>query len=146
MRQPVCQDDQTIEDGERLLRRVPASQIVRDDDTGKARISSGAFCDRELSVDIEAIFLKTGKRLDDYLLNFPGFRLVCVSAGCVRHHGQAVCRDPLPDNPAHALVCGSKNNKQVRNGLRDCADWVVPSEPPDYEVIERETLSNKSNL
>jgi hypothetical protein len=81
MPQPVYQDDASIRDEERLFRRVHLSQLVRDDDTGLARVSSGVFKNKELSVNIESILVKTGSSPGACLHNYRAHRLVSITAG-----------------------------------------------------------------
>lgn len=125
MCQSARQDDPSIADGERLLRRVHPTQIVRDEGTGQERVSSGVFRDRELSVHIESTLLGRGKSPQDCLLNYPQHKLVAITAGAVRQFQQVICRDPQPGDESHGLVCGSKNNRHVRKGLSEAAVWVA---------------------
>jgi hypothetical protein len=60
---PDFTDDPSIAESERLLRRIHLKQIVKDEDTGLARISSGAFRDKELSVDIEKVLVSHGEEI-----------------------------------------------------------------------------------
>lgn len=135
MCQAAYQDDPTITNEDRLFRRVHLTQLVRDDDTGLARISSGAFRDKELSVNIESILLNEGKSPAAYLQGHLVHKLVSVTAGEARQHSQAVCRDPLPNDLSHGLIVGSKNNRRTLEGLRDSAIWVVPTQAPPYDSV-----------
>lgn len=125
MSQFVRQDDSSIADEERLFRRIHPCHIVADENTGQARVSSGAFRDTELSIHIESTLLSTGKSSRDCLLNYPQHRLVAITAGTARHFQQAVCRDPQPGDSSHGLVCGSKNNRRIHKGLCESAVWVT---------------------
>jgi hypothetical protein len=138
MCQPVHEDDPTITNVERLFRRIHPKQIVKDDDTGLARVSTSAFKDKELSMNIESVLLAGGETADACLRSYQGYKLVCFTAGHARQHQQLVCRDPLPDSPSHGLVCGSKSSRRVHEGLRDLADWVIPAEAPLYSDILQE--------
>jgi hypothetical protein len=60
MSPPVFQDNASISDEERLFRRVHLLLLVRDDDTESVRVSSGAFKDKELSVNIESTLAAAG--------------------------------------------------------------------------------------
>lgn len=44
----------------------------------------------------------------------------------------------MPDDPAHGIVFGSKNNRKVADGLRNSAIWVIPAQAPTYAEIEAE--------
>jgi hypothetical protein len=50
--------------------------------------------------------------------------LAAVTAGLVRKCGQSVVRDPLLEEPAHALVVGTKTDS-VRKRLAKGSTWVV---------------------
>jgi hypothetical protein len=130
MYQPVFEDDPSIANEDRLFRRIHLSQIVRDDDTGFARVSSGAFRDREMSINIESILLDDGKAAADCLRDHGTHMLVSITAGAARQFRQAVCRDPLPNDSSHGLIVGSKNNPRVVEGLRSSATWVIPNSAP----------------
>jgi len=130
MSPPHYQDDASIRDEERLFRRFHLMLLVRDDDTGLARVSSGAFKDKELSIQIESVLAENGGSADSCLRGHDAHRLVSITAGNARQFNQAVCRDPLPEDPSHGLVCGSKNSKTVHEGLRVSAIWVIPETAP----------------
>jgi hypothetical protein len=138
MSERVRQDDPSIENAERLFRRVHLSLLVRDDDTGLARISSGAFKDKELSVHLESVMTEVGLRPESCLQHRNAHKLVSITARDARSLDQAVCRDPLPEDAAHGLVCGSKNNRRVHEGLRSAASWVIPAAAPSYDEVETE--------
>ena len=135
---PAYQDDVSIRDDERLLRRVHIALLVRDDDTGLARVSSGVFKDRELSVHIESVLKEIGRSAESCLQNCNTLKLVSITAGNARQFNQAVCRKPIPNDPSHGLVYGSKNNPKIQNGLRAAAIWVIPNTAPLYVDIETE--------
>lgn len=143
MCQTARQDDLTIANEERLFRRVPLYQIVKDDDTGYARFSSAAFKDKELSINIESILIKGGDTVEACLHNHQGFKLASFTAGQARQLQQIVCSDPKLGNASHGLVCGPKSSKRVYGGLRDSAQWVIPALAPQYDDIEQE--KNRQN-
>jgi hypothetical protein len=139
MSPPVLEDNMSIRDEERLYRRVHIQQLVRDDDTGLARVSSGVFRDKDLSVNIESVLMDLGNSSKSCLRGSNAHKLISITAQDARHHNQAVCRDPLPDDFSHGLVYGSKNARSVHDGLRAAAAWVIPASAPRYEEIEAET-------
>ena len=128
------QDDSTIPNAEDLYRRVVEERIVTEQATGRKRLSSQAFSDprNEISVDLSSMISpEESMRLG---LRFGGgpFRgIVAITAGQARELDQVVVRDPLPEdpalslpeNPAHALICGKKAS-QRRLAAR--ASWVYP--------------------
>jgi len=137
MSPPVLQDGISISDEERLFRRVHTVQLVRDDDTQLARVSSGVFKDKELSVNIESTLIGLGSSVESCLRDSNAHRLISISAHNARQLNQAICRDPLPEDLSHGLVFGSKNARSVHR-LRDLSEWVLPSSAPLFEEIEVE--------
>jgi hypothetical protein len=135
---PDFTDDPSIADIERLLRRIHLKQIVKDEDTGLARISSGAFRDKELSVDIEKVLRGRGQEIDFCLKGQRACKLAYFTAGSARQFQQVVFHDPMPDDPAHGIVYGSKNNRRICEGLRDSAIWAIPAQAPPFADIEAE--------
>ncbi len=116
-------DDQTIPDTEGLWRHIHPnpSQIVRDEKTQEWRPSSAAFIDRRGEMSVDLASLTTVERA---LQGKPEHSLAEVTAGVFRQREYAVVCDPLPDNPAHALVCGSMSKKHAREIAR-AARWVI---------------------
>jgi hypothetical protein len=131
-------DDPSIQNDDRPFRRVHIAQLVRDDDTGLVRVSSGVFKDKELSINIESVLASTGLSVGACLQNYKAHKLVAVTAGNGRRLGQAICRDPLPSDKSHGLVYGSKNARNIHDGLRAAAVWVIPTVAPRWEDVEAE--------
>jgi hypothetical protein len=106
---PPRADDPTISDSERLWRRVHPSQIHKGTETGDPEVSSAAFSTRdEVSVAIAG-----ETNLAAFLRDYPQHSVVEFSAGAARAANCAIVRDPLPADPAHALVCGSRSHGQL---------------------------------
>jgi hypothetical protein len=106
---PPRPDDPSISDGERLWRRVHPSWIKIDPDMGQPDVSSAVFSTRaEVSVAIAAL-----TTTEIFLRDAPLQSIIEFTAGAARAAGCTVVRDPLPDDPAHALVCGSKSHGQL---------------------------------
>jgi hypothetical protein len=137
---PEYADDLSISADIRLFRRVHLKQIVKDEDTGAARVSSGVFRDKELSVNIESILIAEGRTPDYCLRNTPHHKLVAFTAGSARRHNQIVFPDPEPEDSSHGIVYGSKNSLKICNGLRESSTWIIPAEPPTYAAILREKI------
>jgi hypothetical protein len=114
-------DDGSIPNDAMLLRRIHPNQIVDDKNTGKPRVSSGAFKDLEMSVDVEPILHAMGEDWHFSLRNHPTHSLVRLVASVARENGQAVVYAPIPDeNDAHAEVIGKKS-PGIANKLRDAS-------------------------
>ena len=126
-------DDPDIPDAERLFRRIHLTHIV-EGDGGKSEVSSAAFRDTELSVNIEAMMQAAGREPADSLKDNPNDLLASIAAGSCRRNGQIVGPDPIPEEPAHGYVFGKKS-KSTQRALRDAAEWIVPDAAPSWEEI-----------
>ena len=124
----LFQDDPTIPGDERLFRRIPPSW-VHWDERGSPTISSAAFKDPELSVYLESVMTKAGREPADAISSRPDCGLASITAGDARSLGQAVVRDPRPDEAAHGIVYGPKPRAGVSVKLRDGARWIVTPGP-----------------
>lgn len=132
MAEDTRQDDQTVLNDDRLLRRVQAlpSQLVTESD-GSKRPSSAVFRDRELSVNIESVMIAQGRTAADALEGFSGWYLTSITAGSIRRYdserreSHPIVRDSDPPNdPAHGLVLGKKTSA-FANAIRRSHQWVV---------------------
>lgn len=122
-------DDPTIPDEERLLRRVPHDWWYHDENLGRRRPASMAFDDTEMSVDIASERMKAGQPETACLVGHEEYGLVSITARLAREHGQAVCRDPLPDNPAHGVVAGKKTSGRKKAFSLAAVTIVDPQNP-----------------
>lgn len=119
-----------ISDECELLRRINPIHIVPDGNTGRRRLSSGAFRDRAMSVDAECLIEAAGLDWSYALRGYVNFFLVRFSAAFARRQQQAVDHVPLdatpthPGNPFHAEVSGRKS-EPICNSFRTNARWVV---------------------
>lgn len=105
------QDDSTIPDAEQLWRRVfPAAVCENEEIKGALRAQSGAFRDHRgpLSVDLGSLTTP-----EEVLGRGPGMRLAEFNAKVARDAGCIIQRDPIPDNPAHALIYGNGINRSL---------------------------------
>lgn len=122
----MCDDDPSIDGPTRLFRRVHQNFVKRDEDRGCTRLTSAAFQDAELSVDLEdSLQVDPATLLDAY----PGFSLVSFDAQAARDAGLVVCRDAQPENPAHGLVVGRKTGSKKRR-LAEASRWEIPPDDP----------------
>jgi hypothetical protein len=120
----VFVDDPSIPGSERLFRRIPRTWIDYDD-SGCPTISSAAFKDEELSVNLESVMVRDGRQPADAIRNYPGYGLASITAAHARSQNQKVLRDPLPEEPAHGIVHGQKKRGGIASALRDGALWVI---------------------
>jgi hypothetical protein len=118
------EDDPSIPGDERLFRRIPRTWVDWDEH-GNATISSAAFKDEELSVNLESVMARDGHPPADAIRSYPGYGLAAITAAQARALNQAVAPDPLPEEPAHGVVYGHKKRGGIVSKLRDGAIWVV---------------------
>ena len=123
MPEPV--DDVSIGDDERLLHRIRPDDVVLNQETGQRRPSSATFRSKTNIISVDLASLTTP---DKALAAYPHYLLVEVDVGTVRFLGCKVVRDPLPDNPSHALLYGSgpdgrMTKPQAREIVNRCK-WV----------------------
>jgi hypothetical protein len=123
-------DDGSIPDAAGLLRRIHPDFVFHDKNRGRWRPMSGAFLDKEMSVDAEPILHEHGLDLTFSLRNYPGFSLARFRAGEARARGLSVMHKPLPDNPAHTHVIGI-TQATARHFAITC-EWAH-LEPPGEE-------------
>lgn len=72
--------------------------------------------------------VQSGRNPEDAIGGYSGYGLAAFTAAQARALNQAVARDPLPEEAAHAIVYGSKKRGGVAQKLRDAALWVrVPA-------------------
>ncbi|MBE3134204.1 MAG: hypothetical protein IMZ55_12065 [Acidobacteria bacterium] len=128
---PQYQDDLSIADDAELWRRIPPNWWVWNDNLHQMRPTSQAFGNHPngtpMSVVLAHLLEQRGAGPSDVLAGHAGFALASLTAGLARQCNQLVARDPLPDEPAHALVAGKKTGSVRRRFATECR-WVVP--PP----------------
>jgi len=93
------EDNPSIADDERLFRRIPRTWINWDDQ-GNASISSAAFKDEELSINIESIMVRDGRLPADAICEYSGYGLAEITAAHDRSLNQVVASDPIANEPA----------------------------------------------
>ena len=123
MPEPV--DDVSIGDDERLLHRIRLDDVVVDSGTGQRRPSSATFRSKSNIISVDLASLTTP---DKAVATYPHHALVEINVGTVRSLGCKVVRDPLPDNPSHALLYGSgPDGRMTKSQAREIAGrcrWV----------------------
>jgi hypothetical protein len=122
---PEPVDDVSIGNDERLLHRVRPIDVILDSETGQRRPSSSSFRSKSNIISVDLASLTTPKKA---LAGYPQHALVEIEVGTIRSLGCKVVRDPLPDNPAHALLYGSgpegrMTKSQAREIVSQCR-WV----------------------
>jgi hypothetical protein len=120
----VFEDDPSIPGSEKLFRRIPRTWVDYDD-SGDPTISSAAFKQEELSVNLESVMARDGRHQADAIRNYPGYGLAAITAAHARSQNQRVARDPQPEEPAHGIVYGQKKCGGIASALRDGALWVI---------------------
>lgn len=121
-------DDPTIADDSILWRRIHPSWIVADENRGGFRISSAAFDNSEdgtpTSIHLEEVARAFGQTAEAILRPFVGYGMAALTAGQGRGCGQAIGRDPLPDDPTHGFIAGQKT-KSVKRRLSAASTWLI---------------------
>jgi hypothetical protein len=105
-------DDPTIANKDPLWRRIHPMWVVRGPEG--VRVTKAAFRN---SPDGSFMSVTLGRECTSYqhaLGHHRGYGLAALRAGVTRDCGQAICRDPQPDDAAHALVVGEKTKAVVK--------------------------------
>jgi hypothetical protein len=95
------QIDEPIEGAEILWRRLTPDWIKRAED-GSIIVASAAFLDNidgNVSVHIASL-----TSIEDVLRAYPHCHVAAIEAQVVIDRGFTIKRDPLPDDPSHALI------------------------------------------
>ena len=83
-----------------------------DKNRGRVRPSSAAFEDDRdgspMSVYRRDVIDREGDAPERVMVGHEGYGLVSFTAGHARSKNQTVCSNPLPEESAHAVVCGPK--------------------------------------
>lgn len=104
-------DDGTIPDGTPLWRRIHPSQIKTDPRTGDPIVSDSMYRTHQMSVHIAPL-----TDPQSVLANYPNHKLSQFTAGDARAEGCIVVRDPLPEDPSHAIVCRNDGHDKRISG------------------------------
>lgn len=104
--------------------------VAREMGMGKKTVSTQG---REMSVALADIVVGSGGTPKAYLADHKAYALASITASLARSSKppQSVCPDPLPDQPAHALVVGPKPKSPSRRFAVE-AVWVI--KPPNLET------------
>lgn len=134
---PADLDDQSISDDEILYRRIPlhpTDMIQPAEIVGEYRPSSGSFrSDGPLSVDLGSL---TSPEETRDRARPKVFHVAQVQARVARECGCRLVKDPMQDNPAHALVFGNHDsgtgalNKKQTKSVARAAKLVLLSSAP----------------
>lgn len=137
MAQQQLADDASVPDQAELWRRVPPWHVIFDANVGRTRPSKAAFDNDEdgspMSVVLADLVLQSGRTAPQIVAEHDRFALAAFTAGLARSKHQGVARDPLPAEPAHALVFGKKTDS-VKRALAKGSKWVVH---PPHDVISQ---------
>lgn len=93
--------DEPIDGAEILWRRVTPDWIKRAED-GTIILASAAFLDNiDGNVSVHIASLTT---IENVTKSFPHCQIVAIEARVAIERGFTIQRDPLPDDPSHALI------------------------------------------
>jgi hypothetical protein len=126
---PPYEDDRTIDDPSILWRRIHPDYVIYDENLGRHRPTSQAFQNQRgtntISVVLAEVVCRDNRGPESVLANHDGYSLAQLTAGLARSLAQGVARDPVPQEPAHAVVFGEKP-KSVTSALAKRCDWGSP--------------------
>jgi hypothetical protein len=124
-------DDLTILDESELWRRIPPRHFVKDENVGQMRPSKAAFDNHPngspMSVVLADVVTESGRDPGAVLTGHERFALAAITARLARSCEQGIAREPLPNEPAHAVVFGKKTDS-IKKRLARGSRWIVP--PP----------------
>lgn len=127
-------DDPTVSDDERLLRRVPPQLIVWNENIRARQVSTGAFSNSSdgsgMSVSLAGVLKAACLPEENVIRGYDGFGLVAIKAGLARAQSQGVTRVPTETDPSHAEVVGKKT-RAVKQAFKREATWIVCPAPPE---------------
>jgi hypothetical protein len=129
-------DDASISNSTNLLRRIPVWHVYFDQNLGRWRPSSAAFEDDSdtdpMSVYLSSVLTIENRQPSSVLAGHEEYSLASITAGLARANNQTVHPDPVPEETAHAVVCGDKGKKSSSAPKRQFAknaEWVVLKPP-----------------
>jgi hypothetical protein len=96
-----------------LYRRLARHQVNRDGTVNSSAFKRGGVYETEISVDLARL---TDPQTSVERAGRAGFRLGTLDAADARELGFRVEHDPLPRNPAHALLIGP-NDQEISRAL-----------------------------
>ena len=111
----------SIEPDDVLYRRSHASAVDGDRVTRAAFMTNGQY-DRELSVQLAKLLTSP----QDCLRDRTRFGVGAIAVADVARLGFEVVPDPLPDDPAHALVIGPNSKQMARALARNTTIVIAP--------------------
>lgn len=140
-------DDEEIDDGDRLVRRVnPRHHVVPDGNTGGERLSTKLFSpssdpDGGMSVNLLEPMISDEIDFEEFLKQPPYIAAVQFRAEVARQNRMMVGKDPIDDedkpNPYHGQVwsTGDRPNRfstGKKNALMKASEWLI--EIPDVKI------------
>lgn len=112
-----------IADEDELYRRLAPGHVDLDGSVNSAAFKVRGRPDLHISVDLARL---TAPDAALARAPRPGFGLGVLVAGAPRSLGFFVRRDPLPDNPTHALIEGDNDKTKCRPLARATRVLVAP--------------------
>ena len=121
-------DDETISPETVVLRRIPPGRIVSDG--LDQRPQSGNFSNHPDGTGTSVSILAEGRDPLDVLEGLEGFGLVKLTVKDIRDAELGIVHHPLPDDPLHAHIQGSKTTARKRR-LAMASIWIKRPEDTD---------------
>lgn len=100
-------DDVSIPPSAALWRRIFEEDIYPDPKLCRKRANSGSLFDGDAPMSVDLAMLTT---LDEVNKRGEGMAIAEFTVDAVRQADCKIVRDPLPENPAHALIYGNHAN------------------------------------
>jgi hypothetical protein len=129
-------DDGTIPDETRLYRRLHPTQVVWDDNQGCIRVSSGAFTDEFMSVNLGNELERINEPPTFALRHYPIHSLAWLSKGFVQSHEQEVRSTPTPDDSTHGEVVGRKKGSRSRQFAKEAKIEILRRDDLQPDLLE----------
>jgi hypothetical protein len=122
-------NDETLEDEERLFRRIKPEHVFYDEAEARYRPQSLAF--RDGNDGEVSVYVSSMTTVESVLDGHPGFSLAAILAGLPRSHGCIVAKTPEDSNPAHRVIVHATKGgmRKVSKILADKAVWVKCIQP-----------------
>jgi hypothetical protein len=117
-------------------------QVVWDENQNRARASSAAFTDPEMSVSLGSILADLGHSPEFALRCYPQHSLGWLTAAFVREHEQIIKPDENECDPAHAEVIGKKTGSRQRAFAKQAEIEILRTEFLRPEVQAQVNASN----
>ena len=120
-------DDTSIADDDTVLRRVPETFTIYDNNLLRNRPSSQAFL-QDGPDGLVSVYLSSETSPEAVASGGPERFLASVKVGGLRAQGLGIVRDPSTGGPGHCVITGRKTKGRLNQVVRMSA-WVESYAP-----------------